>query len=858
MARELTAEQVYRRFEPEELGFKTTAELPPREGIVGQERALRALRFGLDIQEPGFNVYVAGPPGIGKMTAVQSFLHELARAKPTPSDWVYLHNFAEPYQPRALPLPPGRAIPLQREMRGLVAYVRRELPRAFESDQYGLRRDEIVQQLNAERNQHFERLGAAAGQAGFALEMTPVGLTLTPTQNGQRLAEQEFQALPAEVQADYRRRHASLQDDIQTMGKQVREVERAASERLRALDHEAAAYVVGGQMDDLFDSYADLPELQDYLRAVQADMLENIEAFKPRPTEGAPEPDPSGGSTPSFPLHRQGGGDVFRKYEVNVLVDNGSGEGAPVLVELNTSYMNLFGRVEKEPEFGALRTDFTMIISGALHRANGGYLVLPTDELLRSPYSWDALKRSLRAHEIEIEELGERFGTVAVKGLKPQPIPLDVKLVLVGQLGHYHLLHAADEEFGELFKVKADFDIRMDLNQENVRGIVELLAAFCERDPGDGAQLSAVLPSPASRSDRGAPQSRTASSAGLSHEERREEPAASAPRKGLHLDAGGAARLLEHALRLAEDQQKLSGHFGAIADALREARYWALAEGAAVIGADHIQKAVDEKVYRSNLIQERIQEMVARGTILIDVSGAAVGQVNGLSVLSLGDYAFGRPSRITASVGLGREGIVDIEREVQLGGPLHAKGVLILGGYLAHKYASDKPLSLDARLVFEQSYEGVEGDSASSAELYALLSALAGAPIRQEIAVTGSVNQHGEVQAIGGVNQKIEGFFDVCRTVGLTGDQGVLIPESNAQNLMLRGDVVEAIREGKFHVWAARSIDEGIELLAGMSAGEVQPDGSFPDGSIHRRVDDRLRELAERIREFGPTGSGRD
>lgn len=808
MARELNADQVCRRFDPTRLGFNTTAELTPREGIVGQDRAVRALGFGLDIHEPGFNVYVAGPPGIGKMTAVQAFLAELAARKPTPSDWCYVHNFADPYEPMALRLPPGRASQLQQDMRTLVDYVRRELPRTFESEQYGSHKEKIVQALNAQRSEHLQRLGAQALQEGFALEMTPMGLALTPMQNGQPLAEAEFQALTPKAQGDFRRRHEGLQDAVQAMWKQVRQVERAAHEGLRALDQQAAAYIVGGQMDDLLDRYADLPEVQSYLRAVQTDMLENIDSFKPPSDDGArPQEQPTGRTSSPAPP-RQGIGGVFRKYEVNVLVDNGGREGAPLLVELNPSYLNLFGRIEKEPEFGALRTDFTMILPGALHRANGGYLVLPTEELLRSPYSWDALKRSLRANEVEIEELGERYGNLAVKGLKPQRIPLDIKVVLVGQLFPYHLLHTTDEEFGELFKVKADFDTRMDLSEDNIDGFIGLLCAFCERD---GRAC---------------------------------------------LDAAATARLLEHGLRLAEDQEKLSTHFGALADVIREARYWALQEGATVVGAPHVQKAIDEKVYRSNLIQERIQEMMGRGTILIEVDGATVGRVNGLSVMSLGDYAFGRPSRITASVGLGRQGIVDIEREVQLGGPLHSKGVLILSGYLAHQYSSDKPLSLDARLVFEQSYEGIEGDSASSAELYALLSALSGAPIRQSIAVTGSVNQHGEAQAIGGVNQKIEGFFDVCRTVGLTGDQGVIIPESNAKNLMLRQDLVEAVASGQFHLWAVTTIDEGIEILTGTPAGPRGPDGKFPEGTINRRVDDRLRELAEGIREFGPEAAG--
>jgi lon-related putative ATP-dependent protease len=500
---------------------------------------------------------------------------------------------------------------------------------------------------------------------------------------------------------------------------------------------------------------------------------------------------------------------AFRRFEVNLLVDNSRQQGAPVVVELNPSYGALFGRVEKESLFGALHTDFTMIKPGSFHRANGGFLVLPVEDVLRNPGAWEGLKRTLRSREIAVEDLAERLGLVANKSLRPQPIPLDVKVVLVGRAFWYYLLHAHDEEFAELVKVRAEFDTRTDRTEENVAEFLGFLRGFCERQ-------------------------------GLGR-----------------LDAGAAAALLDHASRLAEDQEKLSTHFGALADVVREAAYWAAQAGAATVGAAHVKRALDEKVYRSNLIEERIREMIGRGTILISTEGAVAGQVNGLSVVGLGDYQFGRPSRITASVGPGRGGVVDIEREVELGGPIHSKGVLILSGFLAHRFAQERPLTLAARLVFEQSYEGVEGDSASSAELYAILSALSGMPVRQGIAVTGSVNQRGEVQAIGGVNQKIEGFFDVCRIQGLSGGQGVLIPRSNVQNLMLREDVVEAVRAGKFHVWAVSRVDEGIEVLTGAVAGERGKDGIFPEGSVNGLVDGRLREYARRLKELAGTPEGK-
>ncbi len=789
MPHELSPEQLRRTFDPQALGIETTEHIEPLEGIIGQRRAVSALQFGLGIQELGFNIYVAGPPGIGKMTAVRSFLEELARQKETPPDWCYVNNFEDPYQPKALRLPTGWGVRFAQDIKNLIEHVRRELPKVFESEEYSARRDEIVKAINQQREAIINRVQEKASQAGFLLQAAPFGILIVPVLGGRPLSDAEFQSLPQAAREDIQRRRDALQEDLKIAMKEIRALEKLAQERLTELDRQVTLYMVGGLIDDLREKYRELPEVLEYLDALQKDILENIELFKGEQK--------SEGDLPPWAKELP-----FRKYSVNVLVDNSKQQGAPVVVELNPVYHNLFGRIEKETQFGALYTDFTMIKAGSLHRANGGYLVLPIEDVLRSLLSWDGLKRALRSREIFIEELGERLGFIATKSLRPQPIPLDVKVVLVGHPIFYYLLHAYDEEFPELFKVKADFDTRMDASAENIKDFLKFLCTFCQKE------------------------------------------------RLKHLDNTAVAKLLEHAARLAEDQQKLSTHFGAIADIIREANYWALQEGSSHIRARHVQKALDEKVYRSNLIQERIQEMIARGTLLIDTEGRAVGQVNGLSVISLGNYAFGKPSRITASVGAGREGIIDIEREVELGGPIHSKGVLILSGYLAQKYAQDKPLTLTAKLVFEQSYEGVEGDSASSTELYALLSALSGLPIKQGIAVTGSVNQHGEVQAIGGVNEKIEGFFDVCKIKGLTGEQGVLIPKSNVQNLMLREDIVEVVRAQKFHIWAVSTIDEGIEILTGVPAGERGRDGKFPEGAVNYLVDQRLREFAECLKEI--------
>jgi lon-related putative ATP-dependent protease len=798
----LSPEQLRRTFDPKRLGIETTEHLKALEGIIGQRRAVTALQFGLEIQESGFNIYVAGPPGIGKMTAVQSFLEELAKRKATPPDWCYVNNFDDPYQPKVCRLPAGRGRMLQQDMKSAIEHIRREILKAFESEEYGNKRDEIIKALEAKRTQILEHLNAKATKAGFALQATPVGIVIFPAKKGQPLSDEEIQALSASDKEELQRRHDALQEELNATMKQVRELARAAQEKLQGIDKQVALYIVGGLMEDLHEKYRDLPEVIEYLQAVQKDILENIETFKGGLlTSASSTPESNSASNPwwrELP---------FRKYQVNVLVDNSKQEGAPVIVELNPSYNNLFGRVEKETQFGALYTDFTMIKSGSFHRANGGYLVLPVEDILCNLLSWDGLKRALRSREIQIEEIGERLGYMAIKSLRPQPIPLNLKVLLVGRPLLYYLLYAYDEEFPELFKVKADFDTRMDRSDENIQELLAFLYTFCNKE------------------------------------------------KLKHLDSGAVAKLLEHSSRLAEDQEKFSTHFGALADIIREANFWAMQEGATHIRAPHVRKALDERIYRANLIQERSQEMIERGTLLIDTTGQALGQVNGLSVLSLGDYQFGKPSRITASVSPGREGIIDIEREVELGGPIHSKGVMILSGYLARQFAQDKPLTLSARLVFEQSYEGVEGDSASSTELYAMLSALAGLPIKQGIAVTGSVNQHGEVQAIGGVNQKIEGFFEVCKAKGLTGEQGVIIPQSNMPNLMLREDVVEAVAAKKFSVWAVKTINDGIEILTGVSAGERGPDGHFPEGTVNYRVEQRLREFAERLKAFAAPGA---
>ena len=781
-------------YEPGKVECASTGEMRPMEELIGQERALRALRFGLEIREAGFNVYTAGAQGTGRMTAVRSFLDELAKAKPRASDWVYVHNFKDQYEPNAIALPAGRGTRFREEMKRFVEEARRALPRAFESEEYAKRRDETLQSLQKTRTDLIARINQRAQEAGFVIQMSPIGLLTIPVINGQPVPEEQFITLPEEVRTEVQQRRDALNTELRSMLRQVQDIERQGNEAVTNLNHDIAFYAIGNLVAELKEQYADVPEVPEYIDAVQNDILENLQAFL-----GVPE---QPGAPPQFQAFIREL--PFRKYDVNVVVDNAGAGGAPVIVEQNPSFQNLLGKIEKEVQFGIFTTDFTMIRPGSLHKANGGYLVLTVEDLLRNPFSWDGLKTALKTGKAVVEEPGERMGFIAAKTIKPEPIPLDIKVTLIGTPMLYHLLYQMDPDFKELFKVKADFDTVMDRNDENAGKYADFMCNLV-----------------------------------------REE-------KLRHLDREAIARVIEHGSRLAADKEKLSTQFAVVADLIREANFYAAGEGSEQIERRHIMKAIDEKVYRSNLVQQKVEEYIRRGIFLIDTEGEKVGQVNGLSVIGLGDFAFGRPSKVTASIGVGREGIMDIEREAALGGPIHTKGVLIVSGYLNNNYARDKPLSLSARLVFEQSYEGIEGDSASSTELYALLSALSGLPVKQYLAITGSVNQKGEVQAIGGVNEKLEGFYEVCKAKGLNGNQGVLIPASNVQNLMLKEEVVEAAKAGKFRIYPVRTIDEGIEVLTGIPAGTRREDGTYEEGTVNYLVDRRLREMAETMRGFQP------
>ncbi len=762
--------------------------------IIGQERALRALKFGLEMKGKGFNVFAAGLPGTGKHTATKRYLDLVSKSKPTPPDWCYVNNFANSYEPRAIKLPAGRARIFQKDLKKFVEDARRAVPSALQSEEFLNRKDTVTKRAEQERDKILNELNKEAERYSFAIQTTQIGITLIPMFQDKPVGEEAFQLLPSQVKAEFEKNRDELKVMIERAGKQIAEIGTRTNEELRKLRDDAVHYAIGHLIETLSTAYGDIPEVAAYLDDLGDDIIENAELFTGGEKEKKDSQDQS--------ANHQDKDLLFRKYEVNVIVDNSEIKGAPVISEDNPTINNLFGKIEYEAHYGTLSTDFTLIKGGSLHQANGGYLVLRVSELQKNPSSYDGLKRALQSGEIAIEELGERMGMTSTKSLTPQPIPIDLKVILIGDPAIYQMLYTKDPDFQPLFKVKAYFDDVIPRNEENVKMYGKFVHTLCDKE-------------------------------GLKH-----------------LEASAIAKVVEYGTRLAEDQSKLSTRFSDLADLIREASFYASQDGSDLVKELHITKAFQEKIYRSNLDDQKIKEAVGKGILLIETSGGRVGQVNGLSVISLGDLDFGQASRVTASIGLGREGIIDVEREAKLGGPTHTKGVLILSGYLAEKYASDKPLSLSCRLVFEQSYGGVDGDSASSTELYAILSELAELPVKQNFAVTGSVNQKGEVQPIGGVNEKIEGFYHTCKVKGLKGDEGVIIPYSNVQHLMLDEEVVEAVKQGKFHIYAIGTIDEGIELLTGVKAGKRGRNGAFERNTVHSKVDKRLAAMAEAVVKF--------
>lgn len=790
---ELDAEALRRRCNPDTFDFETTANLPTLTEVLGQPRALAALEFGTAIASHDFNLFALGQPGSGKTTLIRNYLEKQAATQPVPPDLCYVYNFANARSPLPLKLPAGLAVQFQNDIDALIDELRTEIPRAFDTAEYSRRRDQIGQDLEAKRQKELAESEERVAKAGFQLVKGPGGLLLAPAIGGRLLTEEDIGRLTPEEREKVLRVSGNLQREIEDRWRTIRQLERGAREALRALDTETATQAAHHLIEDVRARYQSQPAVLEYLEALEADVIAHADDFrKGREAE-----------TPQLPVAAPvgaGGDRLFSRYEVNVLVDNKDLKGAPVVVETNPTYHNLIGRIEHQATWGGFFTDHTMIKPGALHRANGGYLIIPARECLLSPFSWEALKRALKDRALRIEELGAQLSLISAASLAPESVSLDVKTVLIGNPMLYYLLYAYDEDFQKLFKVKAEFTTRMDRTPDSERAY----ACFV----GTTTQQERTLP----------------------------------------FDRGAVARVIEYGSRVAEDQDQLSTRFGSIADLIREAAHRASKNSHHAVTAADVQATEEARRYRQNLVEQRLQEAMVKGTVLLDTSGTAVGQINGLAVVSMGDYAFGHPARITATVGPGRRGVVSIEREVELSGPIHGKGVLILGGFLLRKYTQKGPLSLSASLVFEQSYSMVEGDSASLAELCVLLSAIADVPLRQDVAVTGSVNQHGEVQPVGGVTEKIEGFFDLCHTRGLTGTQGVLIPSANRRNLMLRDDVVEAVRSGQFHIWTAQDVDGLLQLLTSLPCGEPDTAGVYPEGSLHRLVWDRLEQFGRTLR----------
>ena len=802
----LPPEKLYRACDPASLGFKTTDDVPDLDEILGQPRAVEAMRFGIDIRRQGYNIFVLGPQGAGRYTLIGEFLRRAAAAEKKPDDWCYIFNFTEPHRPKALRLPPGQGLPFRDAMARLVDDLRSAIPAAFEAEEHQARRNLIENELKERHEQAFQSIRHDAQKKSLALGQSPTGFVFVPMKHGKPIPPEVFNALEHAEREAMAAHMREMEERLEAMLRQSQGWQKESVEKLRTLNQQLAQRVVDHHIDPLKREFTAFPDVIGYLDAVRDDLIKNVLRFLRAAAGG--ERGPAGVSAPGT---GEGLGDEdpapFRRYQVNVIVHNGSTPGAPVVYEDLPSVPSLIGRVEHAAQFGQLVTDFTFIKAGTLHRANGGYLIIDARKLLMQPFAYEELKRTLEARQIKIESLAQRMGYAPISTLEPEPIPLETKVVLVGEAMIYYLLSAYDPEFAELFKVQAELSDRIDYGPDAAQSYARLIAKLVRRE------------------------------------------------KLRPFTAAAVARVLEPSARMVEDSAKLSARFAYLLDWLREADYWAGEAGAthdavAHVDAVHVQQAIDARIRRADRIREAMHEQILRGHVLIDTEGAKAGQVNGLSVLQLGNFAFGKPSRITARVRMGRGEVVDIERRVDLGGPLHTKGVMILAGYLGAKFAPDRPLALTATLVFEQSYGGVDGDSASSAELYALLSALSEIPIKQGFAVTGSVNQFGQVQAIGGVNEKIEGFYDVCAGRGMKGGEGVLIPASNVVNLMLRRDVVEAVRAGRFRIYPVTTVDEGIELLTGTAAGTPDAGGAYPPDTVNGRVAARLAAFANAARRF--------
>jgi predicted ATP-dependent protease len=790
----LPAEALARRCDPADFSFETTAGLDTAPGAFGQERAEAALEFGIGVRRDGYNVFVMGPAGCGKRTLVKRVLGAHAARSPAAQDWVYVNNFAEPQRPIAIGLPAGRGSALRADTENLVEELRTVIPAVFDSDEYAHRVEGIDAEYKARHERALEQLGADAAKDHIALLRTPAGYSFAPLKDGEVISAEAFSALSDAERGRLTRTIEALQERLERIVRDVLRWRKERAERVRKLNRDMILIAVGQRVEELRQRYAEFPRLVEYFDAAEQDILANAEDFRR--------------SEPSGPLVALGGKSVeqeLRRYAVNLLVDRTSRDGSPVVFADHPTFPNLFGRVEHMHTLGTLVTDFTLVRAGAMHSANGGYLVVDALKLLVQPFAWEGLKRALVRGEVRIEPVTEFWGIASTVSLEPEPIPLAMKVVLLGERLYYYLLQAYDPDFARLFQVVADFEELHDRTPAGAQAAARMLALIA-----------------------------------------REE-------KLLPLEREAVARALDFAARRAGDARKLSADVAALTRLLCEADHLARGAGRAQVAGGDIEAAIEGQRARADRLKRRLHESILRGTVMVDTSGERVGQVNALSVIDLGEHPFAQPTRITATTRVGDGQVIDIQREVQLGGAIHSKGVMILAQFLAARYSGNRPHSLAASLAFEQTYGQVEGDSASMAELCALLSSLSGLPVRQSLAITGSINQLGEAQAIGGVNEKIEGFFEICSARGLTGSQGVIIPAANVEHLMLRQEVIDAVAAGRFHVYAVRSIDEAIELLTGVPAGALETTGDLARQTVNGRVATRLSELAA-LRRPPPAG----
>lgn len=784
--RELKPEETYRKIDPSKLKFETTAELLPLTEYIGQDRAIGAIKFGLGMKCPGYNIYLAGPVGTGKTTLIKSILKEWAKNLPTPPDWCFVNNFKDEYQPKALSFPAGQGKIFQNEMRELLKQIKNSLIKVFESKQYQDEQQAILEELDKKSQELFREIQQKALENNFQIQATTSGITSLYIYRGRPITSEEFEKLDEEKKKEIIQKKEKIDQAIREVAHQVALLEKEAKAKSDKLKRQTAAYAVEPLFEELKKKYSDRADVCEYLDDAKHYSITHIEEIV--------------GSKKEAAQISKGYLTATSAFDVNVIVDNSLTEGAPVVFEPNPTFVNVFGSIERKLQMGVLITDFTMIRAGSLLKANGGFLVVEALDVLRFPFVWDTLKRTLETQQARIEDISQVYGLVGATAIRAEPIPINVKVIMIGNSLIYHLLLFYDEDFTKLFRVKADFDTEMDNNEDNVMQYALFVRTMCENNELKPFSKDAV------------------------------------------------ARIAEYGSRLSGNQNKLSIQLGQISNLVKEASYWASVDGKDIVSAEYVDKAINEKIYRSNRIETKIRELILDGTLIVQIEGKEIGQINGLAVYELGDYSFGRPNRITCETFIGQEGVINIERKARLSGSTYDKGVLILNGYLGRQYAKDKPLTVSASLAFEQSYEMIDGDSASAAELIALLSSLSEIAIRQDLAITGSISQKGQIQPIGGVNEKIEGFYYVCKAKGLTGTQGVIIPSRNEKNLMLNPEVVQSISEGKFHIYSVETIDDAIELLTGMPAGKRNEKGEFEPNTFHWLVDKKLREFNKIIK----------